>query len=702
MKRLTFIFVTMLAILSASAQETVKLTVSGQGTTKEEATANALRSAIEQSFGVFVSANTQILNDEVVKDEIATISSGNIKGYEELGCITLPNGDQSVSLAATVSIGNLISYAKSKGSSTEFAGQVFAMNIKMRKLNAENEKKAIEHMLNQLDILSRDLFRTEIEVIGQPVKIDMESYECQELKMGSSQPYWVNLELKWITTPAAEAFYNLLFNTLQALSLSETEVEQYSESGEDVYFLARKIKEGKFFDYNQGTINYKKEYLTITGDENKYHQSYFLRTNSNVLILKKIHEMMLNAQLGIWNIKINGINTSYSFDYNEITLRSESSEKKHFSNYLTEFTIPRNYYNIPKNPWSIHPYSKRLMLYNKNEFQLAEFNDGELLKLSIYLQDLVANSSKYYATKLIKIALSEEELQNVTGFEMKKREDFGVRKAQHNNEIWYTNGSTIQSINLARSFGEKIISHKYNVENKCWIVKFEDDVTSIWESLFENHKSLTSITIPNSVTFIGQSAFSGCESLTSITIPNSVTDIGHDAFSGCMSLKSITIPNSVTYIGQRAFSGCESLKSITIPNSQTSIPSFAFSGCINLKNIIIPNSVTYIGERAFENCKSLTNITIPNGVKNISPHVFYNCRSLTSITIPNSVKKIDGYAFYGCMSLTSITIPNSVTYIGERAFENCKSLISITVSNSTRISNGVFSGCESLKNVSKY
>ena len=116
MKRLTFILVTMLAILSASAQETVKLTVSGQGTTKEEATANALRSAIEQSFGVFVSANTQILNDEVVKDEIATISSGNIKGYEELGCITLPNGDQSVSLAATVSIGNLISYAKSKGS----------------------------------------------------------------------------------------------------------------------------------------------------------------------------------------------------------------------------------------------------------------------------------------------------------------------------------------------------------------------------------------------------------------------------------------------------------------------------------------------------------------------------------------------------------------------------------------------------------
>ena len=34
----------------------------------------ALRSAIEQAFGTFVSANTTILNDEVVKDEIARLA----------------------------------------------------------------------------------------------------------------------------------------------------------------------------------------------------------------------------------------------------------------------------------------------------------------------------------------------------------------------------------------------------------------------------------------------------------------------------------------------------------------------------------------------------------------------------------------------------------------------------------------------------
>ena len=91
------------------------LVVNGDGATKEEATHAALRSAIEQAFGTFVSANTTILNDELVKDEIATVSSGNIQSFTELSSYTLPNGNMSVSLQVTVSIGKLVTYAKSKG-----------------------------------------------------------------------------------------------------------------------------------------------------------------------------------------------------------------------------------------------------------------------------------------------------------------------------------------------------------------------------------------------------------------------------------------------------------------------------------------------------------------------------------------------------------------------------------------------------------
>ena len=67
-----------------TGNDEVTLVVSGEGATKDEATKVALQSAIEQAFGTFVSANTQILNDELVKDEIVTVSSGNVKNYEYL------------------------------------------------------------------------------------------------------------------------------------------------------------------------------------------------------------------------------------------------------------------------------------------------------------------------------------------------------------------------------------------------------------------------------------------------------------------------------------------------------------------------------------------------------------------------------------------------------------------------------------------
>ena len=55
---------------NANSENEVTLTVSGNGKTLEEAKNNALRSAIEQAFGAYISSKTEILNDNLVKDEI--------------------------------------------------------------------------------------------------------------------------------------------------------------------------------------------------------------------------------------------------------------------------------------------------------------------------------------------------------------------------------------------------------------------------------------------------------------------------------------------------------------------------------------------------------------------------------------------------------------------------------------------------------
>ena len=143
---------------------TVSLVTSGTGKTKEEATNNALRSAIEQVFGTFVSSNTQILNDEMIKDEIVSISSGNVLGYEEISSVELPDG-YNVSVKSVVSIGKLVSYTESHGSSTELAGNTFLRNRDLALLNMENERKAINHMEEQIALIaSKGLFDFSLDV----------------------------------------------------------------------------------------------------------------------------------------------------------------------------------------------------------------------------------------------------------------------------------------------------------------------------------------------------------------------------------------------------------------------------------------------------------------------------------------------------------------------------------------------------------
>ena len=151
---------------SNGATDDVTLVVSGDGANKEEATKVALRSAIEQVYGTFVSANTSIVNDELTKDEIVTISSGNIKSYEEIESLSTDN-KTIVTLQATVSISKLVNYAKSKGASAEFAGSTFGMNMKMKELNRKNELAALDNLLVQVKAFLPSLFEREM-VLAEP------------------------------------------------------------------------------------------------------------------------------------------------------------------------------------------------------------------------------------------------------------------------------------------------------------------------------------------------------------------------------------------------------------------------------------------------------------------------------------------------------------------------------------------------------
>ena len=151
----------------AQSKDEISLTVSSDGPTKDEAIKNALRTAIEQAMGAFVSANTTILNDELVKDEIVTLTTGAIKNYKIVSELQKADGSGFyVTADATVSLPHLITYAKNHGSECEFAGNTFGMQMKLWEIQKKNELTALENLLAQVKDLLPQMIHWEMELSG--------------------------------------------------------------------------------------------------------------------------------------------------------------------------------------------------------------------------------------------------------------------------------------------------------------------------------------------------------------------------------------------------------------------------------------------------------------------------------------------------------------------------------------------------------
>ncbi len=226
------LFVLNIIQMSAQSNDEVTLVVSADGATKEEATKVALRSAIEQAYGTFVSANTTILNDEMVKDEIVTISAGNIKNYKELSYSTLQDGRSYLTLQATISLSNLTKYAQNKGATTEFAGAAFGMNMKMMELNKENEKKVLHHMIEKLNSID-NMFDYSL-VLNEPT-VNPHYYIKELPEKDYPLYYFVRGTISLIYNINTELYNDILYNTIKSIALTYDDYENYRKKGIEVY-----------------------------------------------------------------------------------------------------------------------------------------------------------------------------------------------------------------------------------------------------------------------------------------------------------------------------------------------------------------------------------------------------------------------------------------------------------------------------------
>jgi len=213
----------------AQGVDIVTLTTIGEGKTQSEAVSNALRSAIEQAFGTFISSNTTIVNDALIKDEIVSVASGNIQKYDILSSAALPNGNTAVSVKANVSVTKLTKFSEGKGISIEYKGDLFAANVKLMEVYKKNELKVLKNlriMINEI-VSNSNCFDYSISV-KDPEK---DRYDCRDCS-----GEWLLKHTISITPNKNFAnVISLFLKTLTGISLSSEDIQNYEKIGESIY-----------------------------------------------------------------------------------------------------------------------------------------------------------------------------------------------------------------------------------------------------------------------------------------------------------------------------------------------------------------------------------------------------------------------------------------------------------------------------------
>jgi hypothetical protein len=444
MKKILLLFITFIITTSTFAQiDEVQLVVSGIADTKENAITTALRSAIEQAFGTFVSANTEIVNDELTKDEIVTISSGNIKKYEEISSILLPNNQHSVTLNAVVSVKKLTTFAQSHGSSCELAGNVFAENMRLKELNKRNEETALKHLEKQLRILEENLF--DISIIAGEPKIYKTKFEeffgyNPDASSDNNTHYKVPITLVIKSTENSNSYLDLYFSTLNSLKLSEQEIEDYNRINlciNDFYvYSIDEYYEEDGYIFRQGSMKDKEIYSAKFRSKSipilkpyRHLERVFIKINGiekseNILINYKTKHYEIGAytqthkEFTIPNSKLETIPFGFYLPINSAINRLyyTSYTREELDNFVSNYQKASDKEMILLNYDVYSKYRIPSITYkNLSSFQTIESNNNPKRKSK---KNQVQLKKQFITSIEYEIILTAEELSKVTGFEI--------------------------------------------------------------------------------------------------------------------------------------------------------------------------------------------------------------------------------------------------------------------------------------------
>lgn len=184
-----FLIFVFLPAIGFAEPETKEVTAKGVGSSEREAVEDAFRNAIEESIGLYVSSETQLQNEKLIKDNILTSSNGYIDNYR-LSSVEKEDGLTKVQLIARVKIQDVKQKLTGLNISIMSADDLANIHARLstrvkRNQDAENIlKKELGDFFEPKNILSM-------------LDIELTSYTIQEdeLKQDNTVPYQISFDV---------------------------------------------------------------------------------------------------------------------------------------------------------------------------------------------------------------------------------------------------------------------------------------------------------------------------------------------------------------------------------------------------------------------------------------------------------------------------------------------------------------------------
>jgi hypothetical protein len=141
-------------VIGQTANGVVVIRDQGVGNNYQEALGMALTNGLTQSFGAYITSETIIEGDDVVKDEISRLTQGNILDYEVISERVVGNEvylDVEIRVSKEQSVDFMNKVEEASGKSISFDADKWSLNVKQKQKSDSVERELIRALESSLE-----------------------------------------------------------------------------------------------------------------------------------------------------------------------------------------------------------------------------------------------------------------------------------------------------------------------------------------------------------------------------------------------------------------------------------------------------------------------------------------------------------------------------------------------------------------------